>query len=264
MTSKDPIGRFFRRAPKCAATTLFVSAMFAFCGQTQAAIATSTFDAGAGDFDGWTALACINPGLCAISNTTLTPGGAKFMHFESGGENAGYIQTVDPDSDNAARLVAPAKFTDNLAVGRGLSLHVLVTAPNGGVFDSPVAPLIAIEGDGLTLVFGVPTPVDLNEWLRYFVPLTPDNVGWSAVINSDPTNAGLPSDPFDAGPGEFSRVLGDANKRLTVIGEWINDGSFQTDTGGLDSVNLVPIPAALPLLLSALAGIGFTARRRRT
>ena len=51
---------------------------------------------------------------------------------------------------------------------------------------------------------------------------------------------------------------------FSITGEFINDGD-NFDTVGLDNVVLqaVPIPASLPLLLGALAGLLVTVRKRR-
>ncbi|MFP6682746.1 MAG: hypothetical protein VCB07_11160 [Gammaproteobacteria bacterium] len=49
--------------------------------------------------------------------------------------------------------------------------------------------------------------------------------------------------------------------RATFIVEWLQDNA-DLDTGASDNVHLVPVPAGLLLLLSALFEIDFTVRRR--
>jgi hypothetical protein len=220
----------------------------AFAGATHAAIALSTFDTGT---DGWVGVACPNPGICAAGVIVLLPG--NFDHVATGGNPGGYIDLVDPGSDTAGRAVAPAAFLDNLAMGLTLSFDVLVTDPDGtGEFDATIAPLVAIEGPGgLTLVYGsTDLPPEGGPWKHYDVPLSL-TAAWQAYDGVlRPATA-----------GDFAAVFG-APTRLTLIAEWLNDEA-DLDTGGLDNVALVPIPAALALLLAPLAVLGGVRRAAR-
>ena len=232
-------------------------------------IAQSHFDGGQDDFDGWVAISCPNDEVCAnpAGEFDFVDGVDKFVHLTTGGDgNSGHIRSEDPDSDNAARLKAPSKFSDNLALGQTLSLWTIITDPSDtGSPDVPVAPLVYIQGAGKTLVYGVPVPAE-DVGVSHIVPIedTPGDtntfLGWFTITGTTLNTLGA------LNPGDFGAVLADPNKQLSIIGEWLND-SPDEDRGGLDSVVLsapVPVPAALPLMLSALAGFGFAARRKKT
>lgn len=208
--------------------------------------------------------------MCSVFNTTLT-----LSHLTSDGVlDSGYIEAVDPHSGTAARGLAPAKFLDGLAVDRRLTFYANAVDVDGtGFFASNVAPLITIEygavGSGLggTLVYGTTNlPDEIGTWKFYDVTISADDAGWRYFDNLlDPDALALSE--RDATPNDFTTFLGTATEpalaeRLTFIMEWLQDDD-DLDTGGLDSVHLVPVPAALPLLLSALFGLGFTTRRRR-
>ena len=229
------------------ARTVFVAllcAMSFWSTNAFAAIAWSDFEV---DADGWVGWACENPGLCVVSVVPL-----PVQYLAAGGNPGGYIRTQDPSGDTAARLEPPAKFSSNYAVGQTLKFDAIAEDNGGGgVFDSAVAPLVAIEGTGGTLVyFTTDLPTPLNVWKHYDVPLS-ETIDWQI---------------FDGAilrpllPGEFAAVFGSMT-RLTIIGEWLSDVP-ELDTGGLDNVHLVPLPAALSLLLPALFGLGFAARRQ--
>ena len=76
-------------------------AILAFSANTQAAIALSDFDSGVGNFDGWTGLSCVNPGICALASSPL-----GLSHFTTKGvNNSGYIEATDPNSGTGATLL---------------------------------------------------------------------------------------------------------------------------------------------------------------
>jgi len=262
MNRYNMISRFARTGSRAVAIAALTLSALAFSANTQAAIAWSTFDNGANDFDGWTGLACINPGVCSLASGPIV-----LDHFTTGGVgDSGYIEAVDPGEDIAARGLAPAKILNALALNRRVTLFANAVDVDGtGFFASPVAPLMTIEygagGSGATLVYGTDNlPDEVGTWNFYDFIVAPDGapggVGWQWFSNADPENTRRPAILAD-----FTDVL--ANKeRATFIMEWLQDVA-EADTGGLDSVHVVPVPAALPLILSALFGLGFAARRRR-
>ena len=238
-------------------------------------IAWSTFDGTTPDFDGWVGRSCVNPGLCSFSVDL----GAKYTHQTIGGVgDSGYIRGEDPSSETAARVFAPSKFVDALHEGAGQVLKLSANAVDvdgSGEFDPTAlvlgAPLVTIEygfdanpldivpATGATLVYVIPSsefPTKDGTWAHYMVPLDATDDGWLYFDNSDPAGTRR-----DATSADFTAILAEEGKRLTAILEWLND-SNDLDTGGLDNIHLVPVPAALPLMMSALLGLGFAARRR--
>lgn len=236
------IGR--RRVGRCPLLS-FLACCLLGAGPTHAAVvAVASFDA---DLEGWTALACPNPGFCALSSAPLT-----LEHRASGGNPGGYIRAQDPSSSTAGRAAPPAAFSSLLAFGQTLSFDALVERNGGdGVYDSSTAPLVTIETPGGTLVFATDVlPTIDGGWQHYEVPLF-DAAGWVLVTNS--------VRPLAA--GEFASLF-ETRTRLSLIAEWLKD-SADLDTGGLDNITLsaVPLPAALPLFACA---IGIAALRGRS
>ncbi len=216
-------------------------------------VTENTFDTNA---EAWTALACLNPGLCAFGNAALA-----VQHLPDGGNPGGYIRTTDPNSDTAGRLLPPASFSSNFALGQTLSFDARVER-NGGDGEYSTgsvtngAPLVAVESGSLTLVFGTfDFPEIDGGWKHYDVPFA-DGPGWLVFDGTLGTLRAL-------APGEFDTAFSGMT-RLTIISEWLDD-SEDLDTGGLDNVRLsaVPVPAALPLALSAF-GLLAAYRRARS
>ncbi len=232
-----------------------------------AAIAESDFEISVNNpdgFDGWTGWFCPNPGVCVLSRSPL---GAKFRHDATDGNPGGWIVAEDPGSSTAARFFAPDKFTDNLNITtsnvvanrRVLSFDAIAIDVHGsGVFDSPTAPVVVLEGADRALVYFAPVPSE-GAWTTFSVPMFDDpldgalNEAWDIV-----TLAGQ-ADASEADFLNFGPIL-----RLSIIGEWLNDDP-DVDLGGLDNVTLsaVPLPAALPLFSFAVAALLGRAARRR-
>ncbi len=225
-------------------TTLVFAASLSATSAHAAILASASFDL---DAEGWTGLACPNPGVCALGALPLT-----VQHLAANGNPGGYIRTRDPSSATAGRVAPPSAFDSLLAVGRTLSFDVLVERNGGdGFYDSATAPLVTIETSGGTLVFATTDLPSIDgAWKHYDVPLFADP-GWQLVTASARALA----------PDEFDTLFA-TRTRLTIISEWLKD-SEDLDTGGLDNVTLsaVPLPGALPLMMAALAGLA--ARRLR-
>lgn len=217
------------------------------------AVAESTFDSSA---ESWTGLACLNPGLCAFGNVAL-----PVQHLADGGNPGGYIRARDPGSSTAGRLLPPASFSSSFALGQTLSFDVRVERNGGdGEYGAGTqasgAPLVAVESGFLTLVFGSNDfPVIDGGWKHYDVPFA-DGPGWMVFDGNLGQLRAL-------APGEFDTAF-TGMTRLTIVAEWLDD-SQDLDTGGLDNVRLsaVPVPAALPLALSAF-GLLAAFRRARS
>jgi len=84
------------------------------------------------------------------------------------------------------------------------------------------------------------------------------------VSFSDPTGAVFPDDGLPSTPFSLSDFQGGNFAGLGFLPSPFPGlpGTFQNFGGQVTSLTLVPIPAALPLFLSALAVLGFVARRR--
>lgn len=241
----------------------------AFFGATSAnAAVSSTFDTNS---EGWTVVEYSNPGVFTGTTLDADPFSGGF------GNPAGSILATDPGDDFASRFSAPAAYLGDLSAYLGGTLTfdlriVLNPGPTalpvvpsivefiGGDFDpgAGVAPAalgytgalpttawaptytVSLAANGIAATFPIPPPV--GSWIKY-----------------DPTTG--PTAGFvQANPDDFTNVFANV-VRLTINGE-VTDAT--DDTLGLDNVTLnpVPVPAALPLLLSALFGLGFAARRR--
>ena len=215
---------------------------------------SSTFDT---DADAWTGMTFTNQGVFMDS---ALPG---FNYHAVGGNPGGYISTLDPGPNLAARLGAPSKFLGDQSVFMGGSLSFDLTIDRSGPVDQNPPPLLLLQNGSASLLY-IDSPVPtIDLWTSYVIPLAPvtptvpSGAGWYAFTAGNPLSAraAVQSD-FDAVFANFTH--------FSITGEFINDGD-NFDTVGLDNVVLqaVPIPASLPLLLGALLGVIVTGRRRR-
>jgi hypothetical protein len=87
------------------------------------------------------------------------------------------------------------------------------------------------------------------------------------------TSEGIPQGtfflPYD--DASITNALGSRGRYIGLSGPWTDDGGIgvsfsKADNTGFVTVSLVPVPlpAALPLLLGGLCGLGLLARQRRT
>ena len=270
---------FNPRRPKVIVRQLLAAISLALLSTSAFAVvlAESTFEP-LGDLDGWTGVECDNPGLCSVP--LLGPpvvgegplDGMEFFHatddpqpFESG---AGYLEIVDPGSLTTGLYNAPSEFTSAIAPGTVLELDFKVNGV-GGSYDNGatggLVPLLYIENAddaGTGVVYLLPeTEIPIGVWLEFAIPIVP---------NDDP--AAGPGDWFAFGGGSLTAVadggmgfedtfLG-SDTILRIWGELTKDAADEDGTQ-LDNVRLtaVPVPAALPLLLSALGVFGLWRRK---
>lgn len=248
-----------------------VFAVFATVPVVHAAgvIAESTFDNGSPDFDGWTAVECTNFGFCPLTGgeAPLVAGGINFSHSAIGGSplgpfpGGGNLQAVDPGATTAALFNAPAAFTSALAQGLILSFDLKI---NGLVFDNDgtpfpdLVPLLYLDNGAAAMLYAVPEAVAataLNTWASFSLALVPNGDplagpgGWFTVLGADDGTA-------------FNAIFAGSDPVLRFWGELTIDAP-EADGVQLDNVRLsmVPLPAALPLMLTALAGLGWFRRR---
>jgi len=233
-----------------------------------AAMTSFTFDA---DNEGWAVLDYTGGRL--FTGEVGGPAGITPM-----GNPGGAIIADDPNADEGARFSAPTPFIGNASslVGANLTFDLTVLlnfVPNTYTLSRALG-LVYIEndtsGDGLLYTGALPD----DGWTTYSVtigpnaaPLTlspeaglgglpvPDEGFWAYIPDTSAIGAAF----VDPTAMHFSDVLGGVT-RFTITGEVLDGPS---EILALDNVHLtlVPIPAALPLLLSALFGLVVAGRR---
>ena len=241
---------------------LAVGLLLCVSNATAMVAAESTFDPGVGP-DGWTAIICENPGCPLGAETGSIPFDTeKFGHntsdpqpFEPG---VGHLFMVDPGSDETGMYQAPAAFADALSGPDAvLEIDIFVDSGSGGTYDTAatggLVPLFYIESAGSAggVVYLLPVAaIALDTWHNFDIPIaTSGGPGtWFAVGGA--TGLG------DALSG------GDGDRRLLIWGELTNDSADEDGTF-LDNVRVtvVPVPAALPMMISALAAFGLWRRK---
>lgn len=252
-------------------TTLFLTTAL-FCSNTQAmnVLASSDFDGGADDFDGWTAHKCGNFGLCPIDVENIGgddgPVGSEFFFHETDmGNPGGNLHGLDPDGGSTVLFNAPGKFLSNLSQGTTLSFDMFI---DGDEYDSGAVavPLFYVSNGTSTIFYAVPLPqAPFGEWLSFAVEIQPNtgvpgpegdwfSIGGSGIELEDNT--------------KFNDIFGNGGlaTELRFWGELTIDDPDGEDGVLLDNVVItapVPVPAALPLMLSALAGFGLAGSRRK-
>lgn len=248
---------------------LAITLIFGFGSANATTLAESTFDPGM-DFDGWTGVECGNPGLCPlIISGELGPlPASEFFHdttdpqpFEAG---AGYLEIVDPSSGTTGLYDAPSEFTSVLAPGTALEFDLKI---NGGSYDnggSGLVPLFYVEslGTGTGALYAVPeAAAPIGPWLEFNIPIVPNGdplAGPGFWFGFTPTalDFGSPDDGTAFGVAFGGDII------LRIFGELTKDAP-DADGTQLDNVRItvVPVPAALPMMLSALAAFGVWRRR---
>lgn len=259
---------------KASFTTLFlIIASLSTNADAMNVLASSDFDNGVDDFDGWTAHECGNFGLCPIPVAGIggdlgpeTPGGTTFFHETDQGNPGGNLHATDPAPGSTVLFNAPGKFLSNLTQGTTLSFDMFI---DGTEYDDPGLgiPLFYVYNDSDIMLYAVDeADAPLGQWLSFSIDIQPN-----AAAASGPgswltlSGSGTPID----GDAAFNNIFGNGGlaTELRFWGELTKDKPEGVDGVLLDNVVItapVPVPAALPLMLSALAGIGFARRRAKT
>jgi len=202
---------------KAMGASVLAAVAFAITGIASAAI-TSTFDA---DSDGWSAIGDF---------------AAPVQWVPAGGNPAGHIEIPDAVLGGVTFFVAPAKFLGDksAAIGSALTfdLQQLISGGANQFNDSDVV----LTGNGITLVYDLPTNPAIGSWTSYSVPLVAS--GWTVSSLGGAA----------ASESQFQQVLASLTQ-LRIRAE------YQTgaDTGLLDNVSLVPEPTNVAMLLLGLA-----------
>ena len=230
-------------------------------------LAESTFDPGA-DFDGWTGVECINAGLCPLTGEVGPLAANKFFHddsdpqaFEAG---PGYLEIEDPNSGSTGLYNAPSKFTSAIGPGTILEYDMKIF---GGSFDNGAStdvPILYIQSTSAAvgLLYVVQeSDVPIGDWFQMAVPIVANGdplagpgewFGFSDSGLSPIADDGTAFDATFAGPDTILRILGELTK-----------DDLDIDGTRIDNIRLtaVPIPAAFPMMLSALAAFGVWRRK---
>ena len=202
---------------KAMGASILAAVGFAISGIASAAI-TSTFNA---DSDGWSAIGDF---------------AAPVQWVATGGNPAGHIEIPDAVLGGVTFFVAPAKFLGDksAAIGSALTfdLQQLISGGANQFNDSDVV----LTGNGITLVYDLPTNPAIGSWTSYSVPLVAS--GWTVSSLGGAA----------ASESQFQQVLASLTQ-LRIRAE------YQTgaDTGLLDNVSLVPEPTNVAMLLLGLA-----------
>lgn len=156
--------------------------------------------------------------------------------------------TLQFDADNPARF----PYFDDLAAGRpgGLGLCKALE-PNGDECDDSSDDNIT-AGEGVTIT--LPEPLDITS--LSFTDRQHNDLNNSALDLIIQINGGL------AMQMSFAQAVLNAASGVWTDVTTIRFAAVQTDFY-VNSMGVVPLPGALPLLLSGIAGLGFASRRRK-
>jgi Laminin B (Domain IV) len=213
-------------------------------------LATSTFDTGT---DGWTD---------GDFSDTSTSGVSQDVAWNSTNK---WITSDDPELGVTSAFVAPSKFTGNQSAAFNGTISFQLSdsngsgGPNSGNNNQSALSLI---GDGFTLYaknfVGAPSSSS-SSLTTYTITLNgSDFYTGNSGDQTDPTNGAVSDATLQLVLAHLSQVGIDL--------DWTNGADFATlDNVILTSgpVTATPLPAALPLFATGLAGFGLFARRKR-
>lgn len=209
-----------------------------------AAAVSSSFDT---DADGWTATAFADTSTI-FTSPPLQSGIAPDFNA-AGGNPAGFISVVDPDS-GWTYFVAPSKFLGDQSdkLGGTLTFALQQHFENGSIIAVPAT--VALRSGSLVLVHLAGTvPASTPDWTDF-------GVGLEAAHWRVGTAGGAVATDV-----EFAQALS-ALDGLFISAEFVTP---IVEVTGLDSVNLVapvPLPAAVWGFTGALGVLGLRRRRR--
>jgi hypothetical protein len=192
------------------------------------------------------------PGV-GVGAMVATAGPLTATTTPSGNNNNGYNAAASP-SATADRVLASAPTTVS-----GAAWQLALTNGTGA---SLTALNIAYD------IVRYSAPATANELPGYWLFYSVDGTNWTNVASLNPTPANVPNTAgVTAVTGLFSLAAAVAPGGSLFL-RWVDDNAEQTSPDqiiGLNNVRLspVPVPAALPLLGSALLGLGWITRRRR-
>ncbi len=250
-------------------------------------VVTSTFDT---DLEGWSAVGFnVDTSIGAILSgnvLSIVDNTADMVHDAGGdsdpaftGNPGGFARFTDVIVDPGSFASAPAAFTGDISAYEGGTFsfdHRLFSEGSNAASISPYA-IAFISGDPNDLnAYGAVLPgPDLGEadtdWVNLSINLTDGGPnGLSKVTDLDlgifdPDRAGDTISSLSGGAlqtaASLSAVLSDVTQLVVAFEIVDNDSTQVSEAGGIDNPTLAPIPepAALTLVLGALAGL----RRRR-
>lgn len=172
--------------------------------------------------------------------------------IDQSGLSVGYTSGVtDFDAFTATATVSRNAFLSSLGGRRGL--------PGAVVFDYDLGDVFSVGGVGIFNQFG---PAALQDF-SLFASLSADFTGATLLGSFTAQQQELANVfSFDTLDARFLRLSATSNFGFAPgsvrINEFVVDG---VPPGG--GVSPIPVPAALPLLLGAIGGLGFLRRRRR-
>ena len=203
-------------------------------------------------------------GLVGYAIVVSTTHAATFNEIGDAGQLTGTAQTVPAGTTNILGSIGTDQDIDLYQFGWGGGILTVDTfsAPQ---LDDPQLFLFDGAGNGIGEnddASGVQSRITLNLGAgNYFVGIS--------FYDNDPLNASA-NDIFQF-PG-FVDLAGDFIQAPTgaggpLLSSWVNrssgSGTYNISFGGSTGpIGAVPLPAALPLFLSGLAGLGFIARGR--
>jgi hypothetical protein len=172
--------------------------------------------------------------------TANTPGEVAWA--EDGGNPGGYLR-FDDYSASGTRIFAPSPFLGNWSsldgVGQISFDHRLFQSES----EAGILPYqIELSGPGGVAWWFASAPQGAGDWVTLTAPISQDN--WFVV-------------------GSWQGLLNSV-ERLAINIELVNNVEpFGVERAGIDNVivSAVPVPAALPLLLSGLLCLGFFVRK---
>lgn len=247
---------------------------------------TSTFDF---NLDGWEAVGFnIDDSIGAILGGTVLSqqvNAADMVHDDGGMFNAafdgnpgGFARFTDAVTDPASFASAPGAFLGDLSGYTGGTFSFDHRLFSEGTNDDGIGPyaVIFISGDPNDLaaygaVLPGPAAADTG-WVNISVNLTDGGPGGLIPVSDidlgafDPEFAGDTADLLSGGllttTASFDDVMSNVTQVLVSFELVDNNGTQQTEAGGIDNVRLEAVPEPGSVALLGLAGLVLLRRRR--